>query len=66
MLNPNVIFKGGYGKRMNVLMKYYNNPPSGVARLGRLRGRIPATPHWGNVPQTPFPSALRASPLLEP
>lgn len=24
MLNPNVIFKGGYGKRMNVLMKYYN------------------------------------------
>lgn len=26
MLNPNVAFKGRYGKRMNVLMKYYNLP----------------------------------------
>jgi predicted transcriptional regulator len=26
MLNPNVAFKGGYGKRMNVLMKYYSLP----------------------------------------
>lgn len=24
MLNPNVIFKGGYGKRMNVLMRYHS------------------------------------------
>lgn len=26
MLNPNVAFKGRHGKRMNVLMKYYNLP----------------------------------------
>lgn len=28
MLNPNVAFKGGYGKRMNVLVKYHNLPSS--------------------------------------
>jgi len=26
MLNPNVVFKGSYGKRMNVLIKYYSLP----------------------------------------
>jgi hypothetical protein len=29
MLNPNVMFRGGYGKRMNVLMKYHSLPEAG-------------------------------------
>ena len=39
MLNPNVVFKGGYGKRMNVLMKYHSLPESdtGSTTEGNVR-----------------------------